>query len=330
MRVLITGITGAAGSYLAEHIADVRPDVEIYGIARRVCERSYRLYSCYFGGPLDSPAVAGVALKLCKPTIIFNLAADANVRASWDRPADVFRNNTLATCNLLEAVRLHAPECKIVHCSTSEIYGTVAIEDTPITEEQTPNPVNPYAVSKWIQEVYCRIYSEDYGLNIVTTRAFGYINPRRRDLCASAFAKQVAECEAGARAVIRHGNLDAMRTFLDVRDVARAYWYAALECEPGEAYNIGSTEPVRVGDVLQMLMDEAILPEEKWMATQADPALMRPVDVTNQIPDVSKFGRATHFKPHYTLADSLAWLLDYYRGVVRDEQQDLQAAKAAC
>lgn len=329
MRVLITGITGAAGSYLAEHIADVRPDVDVFGTYRKGRDRTLRRAG-YWQCDLTNADMARDAVRGAAPDIIFNLAADANVRASWDRPADVFRNNTLATSNLLEAVRLHAPECKIVHCSTSEIYGTVALEDTPITEEQTPNPVNPYAISKWIQEQYCQIYARDYGLQIVTTRAFGYINPRRTDLCASAFAKQVAECEAGVRAVIRHGNLDATRTFLDVRDVARAYWYAALECEPGQAYNIGSTEPVKIGDVLQMLMDEAILPEEKWMTTQADPALMRPADVTNQIPDVSKFYRATHFRPYRTLADSLAWLLDYYRSVVLDEQQDLQAAKADC
>jgi len=96
---------------------------------------------------------------------------------------------------------------------------------------------------------------------------------------------------------------------LDVRDIVEAYWIAAEKCDLGEAYNIGSTTPVRVGDFLEELKKQA----NCKIITKENPDLLRPVDVTLQIPDVSKFKIKTGFKPKYSLEDSVKLLLDYYR-----------------
>lgn len=88
-----------------------------------------------------------------------------------------------------------------------------------------------------------------------------------------------------------------------------AYWIAAEKCDLGEAYNLGSTVPVKVGDFLEELKKQA----KCKIVTKENPDLLRPVDVTLQIPDVTKFVNKTGFMPKYSLEESVSLLLDYYR-----------------
>src|SRR5260370_31873508 len=118
---------------------------------------------------------------------------------------------------------------------------------------------------------------------------FAYLNPRRTDLFATASARQVARIEHGLQAELVHGSLDSVRTLIDVRDAMRAYWDALLYCEPGEVYNIGGTTTMTVGDFLQRLIALA----EKPVPTRLDPRLLRPADVTLQIPSMEKSIHAT-------------------------------------
>jgi nucleoside-diphosphate-sugar epimerase len=144
---------------------------------------------------------------------------------------------------------------------------------------------------------------------------FAYLNPRRTDLFATSFARQLARIEAGLQKELRHGNLDSVRTLIDVRDAMGSYWVAALRCEPGEAYNIGGTTTLSVGDFLALLRRQARVE----IPTRQDPALLRPADVTLQIPDVGKFEKATGWKPRHGFEESVAHLLAYWRERVRRE-----------
>src|SRR6185436_3623523 len=132
-------------------------------------------------------------------------------------------------------------------------------------------------------------YFVSYGMRIVRTRMFAYLNPRRSDLFATSFARQVARIELGLQAELTHGNLDSVRTIIDVRDAMRAYWDALVHCTPGEAYNIGGTTTMVVGEFLNRLIAMA----KVAIPTRVDPALLRPADVTLQVPSVEKFIRAT-------------------------------------
>ena len=105
-------------------------------------------------------------------------------------------------------------------------------------------------VSKTTQYMLCDVYFQSFGIPIIRTRMFGYINPRRDDLFATAFAKQIVQIENNLASVLRHGNLKSVRTLIDVRDAAESYWLAACRCEPGEAYNIGGQTPIEVGECL--------------------------------------------------------------------------------
>ncbi len=320
-RVLITGIAGSGGSYLAEYIVKHHPAVEVHGISRWHSENSLsnlseisgkiRLHEC----DLNDLSSVITALKTAQPDVIFHLAAHANVRASFIYPQAVLSNNILGTCNLFEAVRLTGLSPVIQHCSTSEVYGQVDPKNVPIKEDCPIQPSSPYAVSKVAQDFLGLTYFRSYGMKIIRTRMFAYINPRRADLFATAFARQVARIEAGLQKELCHGNLDSVRTMIDVRDAMEAYWIATLRCEPGEAYNIGGSTTLSVGEFLELLKKHAKVP----IPTRLDPNLLRPADVTLQIPDTSKFKQATSWSPKISFEESVQSLLAEWRKRTRLE-----------
>ena len=326
-RVLITGIAGSGGSYLAEYIVEHHPEVEVHGICRwhsttstdnlAAIRASVRLHEADL---MDFSSVVAV-MQSVKPDVIFHLAAYANVRASFTTANAVLANNILGTSNLFEAVRLADIDPIIQLCSTSEVYGQVDPKNVPITEECPMRPASPYAVSKATQDLLGHSYWMSYKLKIIRTRMFSYLNPRRIDLFATSFAKQIAWIEAGLMPNdLRHGNLDSVRTLIDVRDAMRAYWETVEKCEPGEVYNIGGTTTMTVGDFLGKLIELASVS----VNTRCDPDLLRPVDVTLQIPNVEKFSQATDWKPTVSFEQSMADLLAYWRreakGAVHPDQ----------
>jgi GDP-mannose 4,6-dehydratase len=319
-RVLITGVGGSGGSYLAEHILDHEKGVQVHGLSRwrsttqnldRVSERVV-VHECDL---LDFGSVLA-SLKEARPDAIFHLAAHANVRASFRTPDSVLTNNILGTSHLLEAVRQLEMDPIIQICSTSEVYGQVDPKDVPITESAPIRPVSPYAVSKTAQDLLGFSYFRSYGMKIIRTRMFTYLNPRRTDLFATSFARQIARIELGLQKVLLHGNLDSVRTFIDVRDAVRAYWDAIVYGEPGEVYNIGGVTTMTVGDCLKRLKSLSRTP----IPTRVDPGLLRPADVTLQIPCVTKFAKATGWKPRYEFDDSLGALLVHWRRETRKEK----------
>lgn len=314
-RVLITGIAGSGGSYLAEYIVQHHPEVEVHGISRwhsttsndnlsQVRER-VTVHECDL---LDFSSTFEVLRKV-KPDAIFHLAAYANVRASFITPGAVLHNNILGTSNLFEAVRLSGQNPILQLCSTSEVYGQVGPEFIPIKEDTPLRPASPYAVSKAAQDLLGWSYFTSYKMPIIRTRMFAYLNPRRTDLFATSFAKQVAWIEKGWQKELVHGNLNSVRTLIDVRDAMRAYWEAILYCEPGEAYNIGGTTTMTVGEFLERLIALSRVP----IPTRLDSSLTRPADVTNQIPCVDKFIKATGWRPECPFEESLSDLLGYWR-----------------
>ncbi len=319
---LITGITGSGGSYLADYIVENHPDVAVHGIARwhstsagrnlENCGDRVRVHECDL---TDFSSVLR-ALQEAKPDLIFHIASHANVLAGFKTPLAVINNNVMGTANLFEAVRLADIDPVIQLCSTSEVYGQVDPKNVPITEDCPINPSSPYAVSKVTQDLLGYTYFRSYGLKVVRTRMFAYLNPRRSDLFATSFATQVARIEAGVQDVLKHGNLDSVRTLIDVRDAMESYWVAAVKGVPGEIYNIGGTTSIKVGAFLDLLKKHAT----REIPTEQDPALLRPADVTLQIPDTSKFEAATGWKPRYDFDDSVLYLLDHCRQIVAREQ----------
>ncbi len=320
-KALITGIIGSGASYLAEYIIHNHPDIEVHGMTRWHSTTSKKniseiqdkliLHECDL---TDFSAVFTVITSI-RPDAIFHLASYANVRASFINPLAVTYNNVMGTANLLEAVRIANIKPLILLCSTSEVYGQVDKKNIPITEECPIQPVNPYSVSKLAQDFLGLTYYKSYAIPIIRTRMFAYLNPRRTDLFATSFAMQIARIEVGLQKELVHGNLDSIRTIIDVRDAMDAYWHAIMYGKPGEVYNMGGKTIITVKEFLDLLKKHA----KTEIPSRVDPNLLRPVDVTLQIPDTSKFERETGWKPKYTFEQSVEHLLEHCRNEVRKE-----------
>lgn len=323
MNVLITGITGMVGSHLAEYILANHPGVAVHGLVRWRSPQDNILgimdkVTLHHGDLRDLNSLATV-MRDVKPERIFHLAAQSYVMDSFKAPADALATNVIGTTNLMDAVRMTGINPLIHICSSSEVYGQVLPEEVPIRESNMLRPASPYAVSKVGEDMMAMQYFLSYGLRTIRTRMFTHTGPRRGDVFAeSAFAKQIAEIEAGISktGVVRVGNLDSVRTFSDVRDAVRAYWLLLERGTPGEVYNIGGERTMTIGDMLEMLKSMA----KCEIRHEIDPGLLRPSDVTLQIPDISKFKAATGWNAEISVEQTLGDLLDYHRARIRGRQ----------
>jgi len=326
-KVLITGITGFVGSHLADYIFENFPEVKILGLARwRSPTDNIRhilnKISLQFGDLLD-PFSLKTILSEHKPDVIFHLAAQSYVTFSFLSPIATLNTNVIGTCNLLETVKelkFVSDYDPIIHiCSSSEVYGQVRKEDVPIKEDVPLRPASPYAVSKVAEDMLAYQYWLSWGIKTLRTRMFTHTGPRRGDVfVVSNFAKQIAAIEAGlAPPVVKVGNLESIRTFTDVRDAVRAYWLLVTKCIPGEVYNIGGVETMKVGEMLNRLLG---LSSVKNIKIEVDPNRLRPSDVTLQIPSTNKFFKETGWKPEIKFEQTIKDTLNYWREYYRKER----------
>lgn len=315
MRILITGITGFVGSHLVEYILNLNEGHEIYGICRwrspkDNLEKIYDKVTLLEADLCDLSALIR-HFKANKPDIIFHLAAQSYVLTSFNSPIHTLWSNIIGTANLLEAVRILEMDPIIHVCSSSEVYGQVSKEDIPIKETCPFRPASPYAVSKVGEDMLAYQYWISYGIKSIRTRMFTHTGPRRGDVFAmSSFAKQIAAAELKLREpVIYVGNLRSVRTFSDVRDAVRAYWILVNKCKPGEVYNIGGNRTMTIGEALDILMSFSKIKCE----VKVSPELLRPSDVTLQIPCIDKFRNETGWEPEIPLEKTLQDMLKYWR-----------------
>jgi GDP-4-dehydro-6-deoxy-D-mannose reductase len=319
MRALITGMTGFAGSHLAEYLLAEHPDVEVYGTHRwrsrmenvehlrnkvKLLEADLRDYTSMHS-----------ALERSRPDVIFHLAAQSFVPSSWTAPNDTLTTNVSGQTNLFEAVRALRLDPVIQIACSSEQYGLVLPGETPIKETNPLRPLSPYAVSKVAQDYLGYQYFQSYGLKVVRTRGFNHTGPRRGHVfVTSNFCSQVAAIELGLQEpVIRVGNIDAIRDFTDVRDMVRAYWLAVTKARPGEVYNIATGNGIVIREMLERLISLANVE----VKIETDPERLRPSDVEVLIGDASKFKADTGWEPRIPFDQTLRDLLDYWRNTLR-------------
>ena len=247
-----------------------------------------------------------------KPTHILHLAAFSSVGKSWQEPAGYFSNNTGIFLNLLESVKDIGLQCKILNIGSSEEYGFVEEKQLPLIESMGINPANPYAVTKMAQESMSQVYSNGFGMNIVSTRSFNHIGPRQRDtFVVASFAKQVAQAFVDGKTTLdmTTGNLNVERDFLDVRDVVSAYNLLLEKGKSGEIYNVCSGEGIPLAEVINEL---SIISGIK-ITTHTDPSLVRPNDIPKIIGSNHKLKNDTLWQRNYTLHQTLADTFNYWK-----------------
>jgi len=313
-RVLVTGVTGFAGSHLVDYMLE-RGDCEIIGIQRwrsrtENIEHFMNRITMLECDLRDATSTRDT-LERARPDWIFHLAAQSFVPTSWIAPTESLTTNVLAQVNLFEAVRHLGLKCRIQLACSSEEYGLVHENEVPIRETNPLRPLSPYAVSKVTQDLLGYQYWMSWKLDSVRTRGFNHEGPRRGPVfVASDFAKQIADIERGRKPpILSVGNLEARRDFTDVRDMVRAYWLALEKCEPGEAYNIASGKAWSIREVLDMLLGMT----KTKIEVRQDPARLRPSDVPVLIGDNTKFVRLTGWKPTIPFEQTLRDMLEYWR-----------------
>ncbi len=296
MRALITGGTGFAGRYLAEHCRAAGD--EVVTVAR----------SGDVAVDLLDAAATRRAVAEAAPEVVYHLAAQAHVGRSWEDPSTTVRGNVAMTLNLLEAVRAEAPDAAVVAVSSSEVYGPPA--RLPVDERAELRPQNPYAVSKASTDLLARFYADAHDLRVVRPRAFTHAGPGQEPVYAiSAFAKQVAAgLQADERPVpVVTGNPDTRRDYTDVRDVVRAYRLLALHGAPGEAYNVCSGRTASATELVRGLAAQAGVEVDH----RTDESLIRAHEVMEIRGSADKLRDATGWQPdvplEQTLRDTLAW-----------------------
>src|SRR4029079_1318744 len=176
--------------------------------------------------------------------------------------------------NLFEAVRSLRIDPVVQIACSSEQYGLVLPDETPIKETNPLRPLSPYAVSKVAQDYLGYQYFQSYGLKAVRTRGFNHTGPRRGQVfVASTFCSQVAAIELGLQEPVIHvGNMEAIRDFTDVRDLVRAYWLAVTKAKPGEVYNIATGKGIHIREMLELVLSFSRVE----VRTEVDPARLRP------------------------------------------------------
>jgi GDP-4-dehydro-6-deoxy-D-mannose reductase len=313
-RVLVTGITGFAGSHLVDYMLG-RGDVEVYGTIRWRSRTEniehfrdrVNLVECDIR---DSTSTRDV-LEEVRPDWIFNLAAQSFVPTSWNAPHESISTNALGQLNLFEAVRRIGLKPRIQIACSSEEYGLVLPDEIPIKETNPLRPLSPYAVSKVTQDLLGYQFFKSYGMDVVRTRGFNHEGPRRPNVfVASDFAYQIACIEKGLRDPVMYvGNLEARRDFTDVRDMVVAYWLALEKGEPGDVYNICSGKSYAIQEVL----DQLLAMTDKKIEVRQDPRRLRPSDVPVLEGDASKFHAVTGWAPKIPFEQTLEDSLEFWR-----------------
>jgi GDP-4-dehydro-6-deoxy-D-mannose reductase len=323
MRALITGITGFAGSHLAEYLLAEHPDVEVFGLYRwrsrmeniEHLGNQVQLLEC----DLRDYTSVHRALEKSRPDFIFHLAAQSFVPASWTAPTETLTSNIVGQTNIFEGVRALGLDPAIQIACSSEQYGLVHPHETPIKETNPLRPLSPYAVSKVAQDFLGYQYFQSYGIRVIRTRDFNHTGPRRGQVfVTSNFCSQVAAIENGLQEpVIRVGNLDAIRDFTDVRDMVRAYWLAVTKATPGEVYNIATGNGIHIRE----LLDRILAQSKVEVKVEIDPERLRPSDVEILIGDSSKFRADTGWEPRIPFEKTLTDLLEYWRHRLASRKQ---------
>jgi len=313
-RVLITGVTGFAGSHLVDYLLE-RGDCEIFGIQRWRSRTEniehFRDRISILECDLRDASSTRDTLEQVRPEYVFHLAAQSFVPTSWTAPTESLTTNVIGQVNLFEAVRRLELKCRIQLACSSEEYGMVRPDEIPIRETNPLRPLSPYAVSKVAQDLLGYQYWMSWKLDCVRTRGFNHEGPRRGPVfVASDFAKQIADIEKGRKPpVLSVGNLEATRDFTDVRDMVRAYWLALEKGEPGEVYNISSGRGWTIREVLDLLLSMT----RTRIAVRQDPARLRPSDVPILVGDSTRFRQVTGWEPTIPFEHTLRDMLEHWR-----------------
>ena len=278
------------GQWLAAHLKDHGDEVSVIDIETDVA---------------DGAAVSRVMADIA-PEAVYHLAAMTHVGESWEHPGQVLRVNVLGTAEILAAARSTVGSPPVLVVSSAEVYGVVTPEQLPLGEDTPTQPASPYAASKLAAEAVAFQAWRGYGQPVIVVRPFNHIGPGQSpNFFVPTLAKRIVDARRSGARSLPVGTLTTRRDFTDVRDVVTAYRLLVERGDPGEVYNVCSGRDVAMSEVADQLLELA----GADLTLEADPALIRPVDVPVLRGSAERLRAATGWEPRISLATTLADVL---------------------
>jgi GDP-4-dehydro-6-deoxy-D-mannose reductase len=313
MRILVTGCAGFVGPHLVAELGRELGKGALVAPTSRVAGNIPG-----FGevAPLDVSDEAAVAraVRDFGPTHIIHLSAISSPpQVSTDTTA-AWVVNTFGTLNVAKAILRYAPDCWLLFAGSGLVYGDTARSGRPLDETALLAPADDYSVTKAAADLALGALTR-HGLKSLRLRPFNHTGPGQGErFVVPGFAAQIARIEAGLQPpVLRVGNLDASRDFLDVRDVVSAYTVAVLksrEIAPGLILNIASGTPRTIRSILDGLLQLTKAP----ITVESDPARMRPSDTPFYVGNARALRERLGWTPRYVFSETLADVLTFWRG----------------
>ncbi len=317
-RVLITGISGFAGSFLAEQLLDL--ECEIHGTIRRHAVPMYENIEHLRGKIALHEADITSAERIfeifdkIRPNAVFHLAAESFVPTSFREPARVTHNNIIGTIKIFEAARRFGAELESVQVAfSSEQYGLVDPHEVPVTEDLKKNPFRPrsvYGISKCATEQIAWLYHNSYGVPSIITRGFNHEGPRRGiQFVTSVVHRQIVEILGNKRDKIVIGNPNAIRDFTHVKDTVNAYIILSEKKKYGESFNISSGKGITIANYLKLAMELYDIN----VGVFVDPQRMRPSEVPLLIGRNDKIFNEVGWRPVRSIVDIIKDGVEYFQ-----------------
>jgi GDPmannose 4,6-dehydratase len=313
---LITGINGQDGSYLTEFL--LNKGYEVWGILKRnsVSEnQTARLGDNYSKVKLEYADLTDLSslirvISLCQPDEIYNLAAQSHVRISFDQPLYTVNVTGIGALNILEAVKLIKPNCKIYQASSSEMFGNTIDEDGFQRETTAMNPVSPYGCAKVFAYNISRNYRHSYNMFVSNGILFNHESPRRgTNFVTNKVVKEAVKIKLGLSNELRLGNLSATRDWGHAKDYVKAMWMLLQLDKPGDfVCSTGISHSVQ--DLCEYVFSKLELNWREYV--KADSKFFRPEELYNLKGDSSKLREITGWKPEYTFESMLDEMIEYW------------------
>lgn len=317
-RVLITGISGFAGSHLAELLLDL--GCEVHGTIRRHAVPMHENIE-HLRGHIElheaditsAERILGVFEEI-KPNAVFHLAAESFVPTSFREPVRVSHNNIVGTLKIFEAAKRFSKGLDSIQVAcSSEQYGLVDPNEVPVTEDIKKNPFRPrsvYGITKCATEQIAWLYHNSYGVPSIITRGFNHEGPRRGiQFVTSVVHRQVVEILEGKRDKIIIGNPNAIRDFTHVKDTVNAYTLLSEKKRLGEPFNVCSGMGITIADYVKLAKKIYNLDTKVFI----DPKRMRPSEVPLLIGRNEKIFRETGWKPIRSVIDIIKEGVQYFQ-----------------
>jgi GDP-4-dehydro-6-deoxy-D-mannose reductase len=297
---LVTGANGFCGRHLVGRLLG-RRDVRVVGLDLAPAALGTPRPQEYLQTDLCDADQAQAAVERTRPDLVFHLAGLMDGDA-----AELYRVNLLGGVYLLEALRRHAADARVLVVGSAAEYGLAPAEDMPLTENHPCRPRGPYGISKHALTLAALDYAHGWRMKVMVARPFNIVGAGvPGSLVVGAVLGRIKQALDGGEPVARIGNLDTQRDFVAVEDAADAY-VRLLDCEAwGEVFNVCSGRPRSIRWLVERLLGFS----ERPIRLAVDPALVRPADAPVVYGSWEKSHRAAGFRPSTPLDSALqsAW-----------------------